>query len=322
VRSLPDTGAALVLRTDFSADSAWDSVVVACTEPSPEGFQAGLSFVDDPLFAGVDADDVAAMPGAAARGFVFLVDAVTLTHPEMPLVAVDLHDEPGRSFRVIPGQMWSIENNLSLSNMFFAEFADSVDADGVFRGFPTPAPLSADQEAAVRAIEERDLFGDRVPNERLRAVDSPRAKRLARLDIDLTFALAEADDAVHRAVAVWAALRAMERAGIAELAEIAPAVAALRRGAQPSPPFDDLGHVWPIVQRAPYEQTVVPAPLEGHHPLCQQDSAMIALFASTRPDSLTAALEALLALADVHGRDGYRPTIAAVWDTFPDLARR
>lgn len=114
----------------------------------------------------------------------------------------------------------------------------------------------------------------------------------------------------------------MERAGIADLPAIAPAVAALRRGAKPPPPFDDLGYVWPIVQRAPYGRTVVPAPLDGHHPLCPQDSAVIALYASTRPDSLTAALETLVALADVYGRDGYRPTLAAVWDTFPDLTRR
>jgi len=32
--------------------------------------------------------------------------------------------------------MWSVENNLSISNMDFSDFADSADADGVFRGFP------------------------------------------------------------------------------------------------------------------------------------------------------------------------------------------
>jgi hypothetical protein len=29
-----------------------------------------------------------------------------------------------------------IENNLSLANMDFEEFAEAVDPDGVFRGFP------------------------------------------------------------------------------------------------------------------------------------------------------------------------------------------
>ncbi|GAA2725940.1 MULTISPECIES: hypothetical protein [Streptomyces] len=32
-----------------------------------------------------------------------------------------------------PGALWSIENNLSLSNMDFDEFVDAADEDGVFR---------------------------------------------------------------------------------------------------------------------------------------------------------------------------------------------
>jgi hypothetical protein len=47
-----------------------------------------------------------------------------------------LYEEPGRTFRVIPSEMWSVENNLSVANMDFYEFADNVDLDGVFRGFP------------------------------------------------------------------------------------------------------------------------------------------------------------------------------------------
>lgn len=31
-----------------------------------------------------------------------------------------------------------VENNLSLANMGFEEFADAVDEDGVFRGFRDP----------------------------------------------------------------------------------------------------------------------------------------------------------------------------------------
>jgi hypothetical protein len=32
--------------------------------------------------------------------------------------------------------MWGVENNLSLANMDFAEFADATDPDGIFCGFP------------------------------------------------------------------------------------------------------------------------------------------------------------------------------------------
>ena len=61
---------------------------------------------------------------------------MTLTHPDRPIVVIDLFGEPGRTFRVIPSEIWSIENNLSIGNMDFDEFADSVDPDGIFRGFP------------------------------------------------------------------------------------------------------------------------------------------------------------------------------------------
>lgn len=49
---------------------------------------------------------------------------------------VDLYDDPGRTFWVIPREMRSVENNLSNANMDYREFADSVAAAGVFRGFP------------------------------------------------------------------------------------------------------------------------------------------------------------------------------------------
>jgi len=36
----------------------------------------------------------------------------------------------------LPAQIMGIENNLLLANMDFVEFADHVDKDGIFRGFP------------------------------------------------------------------------------------------------------------------------------------------------------------------------------------------
>lgn len=134
--ALPAIPGALVLRADFSDDAAWDRVCAASAAQTPEGFMASLSFVSDPAFTGLTGEQAAALTSPSFRTFLFLVDHVTVTDPEMPLVAVDLHDEPGRWFRVIPGRMPDIENNLSLANMNFREFADGADPDGVFRGFP------------------------------------------------------------------------------------------------------------------------------------------------------------------------------------------
>jgi hypothetical protein len=132
---LPDTNNALVLRTDFSEATAWDAIRAAIEEPAGE-FKAYLDFVNDPEFDGVTAEQLPSLirPGSF-RAFVFIVDRTALSHPDQPILVVDLFEQPGRTFRVIPSEMWSVENNLSISNMDFAEFADSAGEDGIFRGF-------------------------------------------------------------------------------------------------------------------------------------------------------------------------------------------
>ena len=95
-----------------------------------------MDCVSDPAFEGVTPSGVAELIRPGSRHtFLFLVDRRTVDDSEHPVVVVDLYGEVGRSFRVVPSEMWGVENNLSLANMDFDEFADSADADGVFRGF-------------------------------------------------------------------------------------------------------------------------------------------------------------------------------------------
>ena len=68
--------------------------------------------------------------------FIFVADQVAHLDPEHPILVVDCFEDPGRMFRVIPSAAWGVENNLSLANMDFEDFADAVDARGIFRGFP------------------------------------------------------------------------------------------------------------------------------------------------------------------------------------------
>jgi hypothetical protein len=100
-------------------------------------FRAYVECVSDPAFDGFQPEQVIAAAALGPyRGYVFVVDPTTLTHPEHPVLVVDLSSEPGRTFRVIPSEIWGVENNLSLANMDFEEFADAADSDGIFRGFP------------------------------------------------------------------------------------------------------------------------------------------------------------------------------------------
>jgi hypothetical protein len=66
---------------------------------------------------------------------MFVVDAMAIEHPEQAFLVIDLHEEPGRTFRAIPPIAWAVENNLSIGNMDFWEFVEATDKDGIFRGF-------------------------------------------------------------------------------------------------------------------------------------------------------------------------------------------
>lgn len=135
MRALPETRNSLVLRTDFSDDAAWERLCREIEAPVGE-FRAYVSYLSDPEYEGLATDELTDLARRGPyRSFLFVVDEESLSNPEHPILVLDLADQPGRTFRVIPGEMWSVENNLSLANMDFVDFAESVDADGVFRGF-------------------------------------------------------------------------------------------------------------------------------------------------------------------------------------------
>jgi hypothetical protein len=134
MKNIPETRNAMVLRTDFSDERAWQEVCAAIKEPVGQ-FRANVTFVSDPGFKDITIEEV--IKQRTKKGFVlFIVDDRTISHEEHPILVVDLWHEPGRTFRVIPAEMWGVENNLSLANMDWRDFAENADtADGVFRGF-------------------------------------------------------------------------------------------------------------------------------------------------------------------------------------------
>jgi hypothetical protein len=134
MRPIPETENALVLRTDFSNEASWEDLRRAILEPVGD-HSAHVTFVSDPEYDGISKADLLHLLEGTARSYLFVVDEKTLADSEFPIIALDLFEDHGRTFRVIPHEMWSVENNLSLGNMDFSEFADAVDDDGVFRGF-------------------------------------------------------------------------------------------------------------------------------------------------------------------------------------------
>ena len=130
----PDDDRSLMLRTDFSDESAWESLRAAAAAPVGE-FRAFVRFVSDPSHAGMTMERAVELARQSNQTFVFIADRKALTDPERPILVVDAGDQPSRSFRVVPGLMWAVENNLSIANMDFEDFAAAAGPDGVFRGF-------------------------------------------------------------------------------------------------------------------------------------------------------------------------------------------
>ncbi|MFI0986320.1 DUF6924 domain-containing protein [Streptomyces exfoliatus] len=132
----PDDLTSLVLRTDFGDDRAWDALRAA-VDAADEYPHA--TYVSELRYAGVEVqtllDEETAADEDSQIGDVFLADATTMNDPDHPLLAVDLSDEPGRTFRVPARWFPGISANLSIANMDFAEFADAADGSGTFHGF-------------------------------------------------------------------------------------------------------------------------------------------------------------------------------------------
>lgn len=136
MKKCPDTENAPVLRTDFSDQAAWDAICKEVMQPV-DGFYANVDFIDDPEFADITKDTLLRSVSREMRhSFIVVADKISMTNEHLLLI-IDLFGEKGREFRTEPSQVQGIENNLSISNMDFAEFADNCDPEGVFRGFPT-----------------------------------------------------------------------------------------------------------------------------------------------------------------------------------------
>lgn len=125
----------LLVRTDFTSDTAWQQVSDEAQRENEDGFQAGLDAINDPEFDHASWESVkAACPDDPGAAVLFIADSTTLTSPDHPILVVDLLENRA-PFRCIPSELWGVENNLNIANMDWEDFANADDEDGVFRGF-------------------------------------------------------------------------------------------------------------------------------------------------------------------------------------------
>lgn len=136
MKTLPQARETLLVRTDFSDQAAWDAVRAAVAPIHATDVMADVEFLDDPAYQGLTpAQLLPLLPKGYGHPLLIVADKAALAVAELPLAVVDLKDEQGREVRIVASELWQIENNVSLANMDFDEFADAVDEDGVFRDF-------------------------------------------------------------------------------------------------------------------------------------------------------------------------------------------
>ena len=334
-----------LVRTDFSDDAAWEQIADEATrEYGPDGFRADVSPVSDPQWA--DASwaviKAAAETGNSGPIVLFIADSVTFSSADHPVLAVDLSDKilsleefpeiAGRMpFRCVTAALWDVENNLSLANLDWEDYARQLDDDGIYHGFELPPPPTPAEKAEAarqerlaeelrreqrRQADELRYWGGSLPSDRVRSLPAG-CRPMARLDVELAEAIAATDPGVQRTIARWAARRAYEAAGIASVDWVAPALEALDHDQELPPPFDNREQLWLALRHDPrVPRRTVKSP-DGSIPNMHQASmAVPALFGAARPDPAEAAFQALYHAVAAFGGDDYPVLLQEVRDTF------
>jgi hypothetical protein len=132
----PDDLTSLVIRTGMGDDQAWQALRAEVEAAHEPGYPFA-TWISDPAFQGVTVDELveADADDESKVRYLFLADDFCLADVEHRLLALDLSEKPGRTFRLPPRWFADISANLSIANMDFAEFTDAVDESGTHRGF-------------------------------------------------------------------------------------------------------------------------------------------------------------------------------------------
>ncbi len=136
LRDTTNADDALVIRTDFSNDVTWNNTCDKIKRPSKDyGFVAYVKFLSDNKLRSLDKEQVITnLPKNYNQLFVFIYDSISSSHKDNIILCVDLYGPSHRAFRVKPKDIWIIENNLSIANAEFDDFARDVDSNNIFRG--------------------------------------------------------------------------------------------------------------------------------------------------------------------------------------------
>lgn len=124
-------GAQLV-KAASSNEHDWNNIVAKVQSPSAP-FASNIEFVRKEGKS--VAEILSALPAEYPYLVIFIADETTFKSPDKSCLVIDLIDANRPRFRALPKTLAEIENNLSIANMDFSEFASKAQETGVFKGF-------------------------------------------------------------------------------------------------------------------------------------------------------------------------------------------
>ena len=155
MKQLSKTTNPVVIRTDFDNQQAWEAICELLRAPvhaSGETFYPCVDFLEDSDYRNLTKEELLAIVLLDhAHSFLFVVDRATIANPDFAILAVDLVGSRGRSFRAIPSQIQSIENNLSIANRTLKNSLKLLTRTESFEAFQglIGGPAPNDKQAGV-----------------------------------------------------------------------------------------------------------------------------------------------------------------------------
>ncbi|MDQ1086993.1 hypothetical protein [Siphonobacter sp. SORGH_AS_1065] len=134
--TIPETEFPLILRTDFSNNDLVNMLYEEALKGNQEDeYTPYVEVLNDQSFEGFTPQDLLKLiPKDYAHDFMFILDSLTIQHPEHPFICLSLSEFTfGETLRFIPKELYILESNLFTANMLFEEFIDKTDIDGIFR---------------------------------------------------------------------------------------------------------------------------------------------------------------------------------------------
>lgn len=130
-----DAGSVPVVRTDFSDDAAWQDAVARVSaeyrdELLGDPWSIEVTPIDDPRYANLTPEQVAALASNDLWPMLVLADPRTMASPERHLlmVCLDENEDWGRTTRATAAAVVEVATNLWVGNMGWGDYMDPDDA--------------------------------------------------------------------------------------------------------------------------------------------------------------------------------------------------